>query len=900
MKKHTWRTVLVYAVLVVSLIYIYPTVGWMTLDPEERARRMEAWADQDDQWALDKPNFWRDTKRAVQRWAEFDEQQVINLGLDLQGGIRMVIGLNMDEVDPEYKAERLEAGWTEQEIKEELQLTALRTIERRVNEFGSREPLIQTYGENQIQVQLPGETDIERARDLIMKQAHLEFHIEAGPQETDQVFSDIENAFPREFFAYLLRENQGVYFVKTQGFEQVREVIAKAREREGLIPEDKIIRFSKKPKPWETEQRYRLHLLNANAEMTGEHLAAAYARVDDQSMTGGWMINFEMDAQGAVDFGEVTQENIGQNLAIVVDDVVEGSPTIRSRISSRGQISGRFTREEAIDLAIALSSGSMPVPIEEDLSAIVGATLGEDSIRKGVTSALVGLAIVVLFMIFYYRLSGLVATLALVYNSILIVGALAYLDATLTLPGIAGLILTIGMAVDANVLIFERIREEIRNGRSIAASVENGFTRAQVTILDANITTLIAAAVLIQFGTGPIQGFAVTLSIGVLASVFSALVVSRAAFDFLANVGVLGKLSMTSVIKPDTHIPFLNQRMKALLISVLLIGVGAAAFGYRTTTDYGMFGVDFTTGTNMVISLDTDSPVDVEEVRAQLTSAGYREPIVQWYEPTEASPNRFLVRISDLEAQPQAEGTAETGGDATVSGQVQEALVTLIPGAETAAAVQLEQVETVGPAVGRQLKYDALKAIAFALIFIVAYLAFRFEWRFAAGAVAALVHDVAVTLALFALFGRQISLPVVAAILTIIGYSLNDTIVVYDRIREDLRLYRGRGMSYPDLMDLSINQTLSRTLLTSLTTLFVVVVLFLFGGEVINDFAFALIVGVVVGTYSSIYIASPVVYYLQKLQGKTQVGGQEEQGPGTRRRKQGKKKKVDEESEAPA
>ena len=923
MQEKKLRNILIWVVLVIGLIYIYPTIGWTFLSEETRQARLAKWKEEDQTYH--KPNLFADIKRAVVRWAECDRSKVINLGLDLQGGIHMVLRLDMDAVDPALIKERLDAGQTRDDILKDFQHRALRTIERRVSQFEAKEPVIQTYGKDKIQVLLPGEKDKDRARRLIMKTAYLTFHIVAGPQETETIYNNVGRRYPGKFLPYLREpERYGQPFeVDMQYIDIVRDIARKANQEKGLglIEAGKMIAFSKKPGPWEKKKRYKIYVIDREPLMTGEGIINAVARQDPERAQGTYRILFDMNAASGRKFGKVTQENIGKAMAIVVDGVVESAPVIQSRITTSGSITGNFSREEAIDLAIALTSGSMPAPIVEEYTGEVGATLGADSIRKGSISAVIGMILVVLFMLFYYRVAGVIANLGLLYNAILILAAMAYFNCTLTLPGIAGLILTIGMAVDANVLIYERIREELRNGRSLLASIDAGFERARVTILDANITTLIAALVLMEFGTGPIEGFAITLSIGVCSSVFSALVVSRALFDFLAPR--MHSLTMQSFLKSEPKIRFLDKRNIAIAGSLSVIIIGLVAFGVRMNSNNSMFGVEFTTGTNMVVNLHGDTPVPVESVRKALVDAGFRKPIVQQYESSDKkSINRFLSRISDLEtktmkpavansekasdktAQPaeqkdkantsqkaavkdsnnaaqSADRTVDSTTDTTknsqpeeqvkktISDRVQAALMPLAKpgeGDEAGTPVALENVETIGPAMGKQLQLDAIKTVLFSFLFIIAYLWFRFELKFSIGAVVALFHDVLITIGLFALTGRQITLPAVAAILTIIGYSLNDTIVVFDRIREDLRLYRGRGLSYINIMDLSINQTLSRTLLTSITTLIVVVVLYFFGGAVINDFAFALIVGVVVGTYSSIFIASPVVYYLQKFQ----------------------------------
>ena len=915
MQHHRLRTVIIAIALLLSIYYIYPTIGWMTLSDTEREERLEQWKQEDRVYS--KPNVFKDAVTSLKRWARFDRSKVINLGLDLQGGIHMVLGIDMDSVPPEKIQEYKDAGWKDEAIVREFQTMAKRTIERRINEFEAKEPVIQTSGDRQIQIQLPGVKDIDRARNLIMQTAQLTFQIAAGQQESEEIFADIEKAFPKQFIPYLRFPEEGSFFeIDPAYIENVRDVVKEAQKTPGLIPEDKMIAFSGKPDPWDRSQRYSVYILNRQVLMTGDGLQDVRATRNQNSLEGYYHILFTVKPAFSRQFAEATDANRMRPMAIVVDGVVESAPTIQSKISKYGSITGSFSGEQAHDLAIALNSGSMPARIKEEFTGVVGATLGSDSIRKGIVSAVTGMILVVFFMLAYYRRAGFVAVLALVSNAMFILASLAYFKATLTLPGIAGLILTIGMAVDANVLIYERIREEIRNGRSLLASVETGFVRARVTILDANITTLIAAAVLMQFGTGPIEGFAVTLSIGVCASVFAALVVSHAIFDFMGKHDLLGKLTMASMVKPETKVGFLAKRNVAISASCALIAIGLVWFGVRQYRPQDtMFGVDFTTGTNMIVTLDTSQDVNIEQVRDALAAAGFSQPIVQDYsDKTTADARAFTIRISDLETQPvnqepesaddvQEEVPLAQQSDTTVSARVQTALASLAPAVpdpdnpgQTRSGVQMERVQTVGPAVGKQLRNDALQAITYAILFIIVYLWFRFELKFALGAVVALVHDVLVTVGLFALCDLQISLPVVAALLTIIGYSLNDTIVVFDRVREDLRLYRGRGLSYSEIMDLSINQTLSRTLLTSITTLIVVAILLIFGGSVIYDFAFALFVGVIVGTYSSIFIASPVVYYLNKFFGKpTHTSGEDTRAGGVPRRRKSKKRNSNQE-----
>jgi SecD/SecF fusion protein len=873
------RAILILVVIVVAIINVVPTIGWMTLSEEQRQARLEKWRDEDT--AIEKPGFFGEIVQGVRRWAEFNRDLVVNPGLDLQGGVHVVVGIDLDSLSETELAKRYpeDAGWTDDMIMEQIQEQVLENIRRRVDEFEAKEPLIQKLGNNQVQVQLPGERDVQRAIELIKNTAFLEFKLRVGQQESLEIIKAVNEHFDGDFMNRMqygdFASGDAELYVPADQYDTIVSMAEQAAEVEGLIPAEYEVAFGRKPQPNDPDQLAGIYVLEKDPLVTGEGLTRAAAGPDMEQGGGRWEIQFDFDAAGSNRFGQATEANIGRFMAIVLDGRVESAPRINGAIYGNGVISGDFTREEAQDLAITLNSGSMPVELTEDLTGVVGATLGADSVRKGVTSAGAGLFIVIVFMLVYYRIPGLIATITLMVNALLVLAALAYFNATLTLPGIAGLILTIGMAVDANVLIFERIREEIINGKGIHASVDSGFKRATVTILDANVTTLIAAAILFEFGTGPVQGFAVTLSIGVCTSVFTALIVSRAIFDLLLQRKMLGNLSMMSAVKPDINIGFLNARKSAALVSAALIVTAIAAFAVRGNQN---FGVDFTTGTNMIVKMLTDEPINVATVRGDLANGGFQNAIVTEY--GEPEDNEFLIRLGE-HTVPQAAAEAEDTTE-TVSEMALEAMGVSVGGVEN---VEVEKIDTIGPAVGNQLKLDTIWAVVTSLFFIVIYLWFRFEVRFAVAAVVALAHDVIITLGAFAIVGMivggyQISLSVVAAILTIIGYSLNDTIIVFDRIREDLRLYRGRGMTYLEILNISINQTLSRTLLTSSTTLFVVVVLFLFGGEVIRDFAFALIVGITIGTYSSIFVASPVVYLWGRYfdRGKTVQEGDDRRG----------------------
>ena len=847
MREHLTRNLLLLAVIVASAVQIYPTIGWITLDAAERKARSAQWDEEDLDRLREGPGGFQKAVYAVQRWSQFDRDMVITLGLDLLGGLHMVLGFDMTP-------EALARGLTESDVQDII----LRNVRNRVNQYEAKEPIIQKLGNNQVQIQLPGEKDIERAQNLIMQTAFLAFHMVSGPDETILALRAVDAHFDGGFVRFLDKPSSrgGQFEVSRKQFEHVSSLAKKANQAPGLLPEGKMLAFSPPPAPWQ-EGGYLIYLMDEKEEMTGEDLKSAVARPDDQS-PGNWFILFEFGADGVREFGDLTEANTGRQMGIVVDGYVVSAPNINERIYGEGRITGDFTPEEAQDLAIALNSGSMPVPVREDYTAIVGPSLGQDSVTRGVTSSVIGLLIVMVFMVLYYRVAGLVADISLALNALLILGAFAYFNVTLTLPGIAGLILTIGMAVDANVLIFERIREEQVTGKSLAASVEKGFEKASSAIWDANITTLIAAVVLTQFGTGPVQGFAIALCIGIFSSVFAALVITRAQLDFISEHRLVEKLGMAQLVPADTKIKFLEKRFVCAVISLVAIGSGMVFFAMRGQDN---FGVDFKNGTNAIVALNADGTVQAGELRDLLTGAGFDSPTVQEYQEADAEhPNSFVIRVGETG---QEEG-AESG---SVSTRIQRALLPLTMDPfpdDLDAQVELLRSETVGPAVGAKLQRDAINAIFFALVFIVLYLWFRFEWKFAFGAVVALTHDVLIVVGILALFGREITIPIIAALLTIIGYSLNDTIVVFDRMREDLGLNKARGLSLMENFNISINKTLNRTLLTSVTTLFVVIVLFIFGGSAINDFAFALIAGIIVGTYSSIFVATPVVYAWQQ------------------------------------
>ncbi|UCD58074.1 MAG: protein translocase subunit SecD, partial [Candidatus Hydrogenedentota bacterium] len=622
---------------------------------------------------------------------------------------------------------------------------ALETIRNRIDEFGVAEPVIQREGEDRVLVQLPGVEDPERVISLLGRTAQLSFHIVVdGPAPEQQILAKYNQKLPRDAFLAPLR-------------------------REG------------------TGGQQLFYLLEKEAQVTGADLVDARLGRDE---LGGSAVDFQLSRTGAIAFGKLTEANLYKQLAIVLDNVVESAPSIRSRITNYGQITGGFSVEEAEDLAIVLRSGALPAPVRIIEQRTVGPTLGIESIKYGFRAALISLTMVAAFMIFYYRVAGAIADLALFMNIVTLLAFLAYFRATLTLPGIGGIILTIGMAVDANVLVFERIREELLKGKTIRSAIDTGYSKALLTILDANITTLITAVVLFQFGTGPVKGFAVTLSVGILISMFTALFVTRAIFDLLTQRRWLTQIAMLQVLK-QPNIAFIPKRYFGMALSLGVIVLGMGTFIVRGSDN---LGIDFAQGT--IVQVRFEHPVTTQTVRAALSRAGLTETVIQQY----GSPRDILVRTTLESNGPESPDTK--GSAALVGEKIANALRENID-----VPLEVERTEEVGAAVSADLRNKALLAILYSTIGIIIYISFRFEFRFAIGAVLALFHDVLITMGALSLAGREIQLPVVAALLTIFGYSINDTIVVFDRIRENMRMKRGQD--FTKLVNASVNETLS-------------------------------------------------------------------------------------------
>ena len=837
---------MIVALIAAAVYYLLPSLNFYGLSDEERT-------------TMD--------QNAPEQLVDMHKRS-LNLGLDLQGGIHLVL---------EVKTEGLE-----QQDAQDAVAQAQEVIRNRVDQFGVAEPTIQRQGENRIIIELPGVQDVQRAKDLVGQTALLEFQLlepyedrarllqridqmlgadeaeeeaeadepaeEAGLFEDDGEQLDLESG--SRTLASMLGAVGDDFVVSARDLQKVKNIIS-SPEAQKLISSDVEFLFSSKPEGGEGAEYYRLFLVRKKPEMTGHMIQDAFVSIGQAiDYMGQPIVNFSTTDEGVRLFGRITGSHIGERMAIVMDQSVYSAPTIQSKITEgRGIITGSGTQEEAKDLSIVLRAGALPAEVEIIEDRTVGPSLGRDSIAQGRTAALYSMILIAIFMILYYRVAGIIADCALVLNILFIMAALAGFHATLTLPGIAGIILTIGMAVDANVLIFERIREELRAGKTVRAAIDAGYSNALSAILDANVTTFLVGVVLYQFGTGPIRGFALTLCIGIISSLFTAFFVTRVIFDLITRKSQGQTLSIGPVnLLANLRIPFLSFRTFGFGASaaVLLLGV-VSVVGINSIRP----GIDFAGGT--LLELHFDPPLQIEQIRGKLASVPVGDKTLDLSKneiKQFGSPNDILIRVSESQA-----GT-----------KVADGIMAVLQKGFAANISELEWIrrqEKVGPKIGEELSGAAVRAVLVSLALILIYMAWRFH-RFLYGiaAVAALFHDVLITMGLLSLFDIEITLAVVAGLLAIVGYSLNDTIVVFDRIRENLHTARKQG--FESTVNLSINECLSRTLVTSVTTLVAVLVLMTFGGEVIRDFTITLMFGVIVGTYSSIFIASPVLYLGQQ------------------------------------
>ncbi|ALO15085.1 bifunctional preprotein translocase subunit SecD/SecF [Salinivirga cyanobacteriivorans] len=658
------------------------------------------------------------------------------------------------------------------------------------------------------------------------------------------------------------------------------------QEVQEIFPRSMRIKFRWNVQPIDEEgnvyELVALKVSNMDGEPALSGDVVTDARADFNSQTGGSAeVSMSMNTEGAKKWARLTRNNIGNQIAIVLDNYVYSYPRVNQEIKGgRSSITGQFSVAEAKDLANVLKSGKLPAPARIIQEEIVGPSLGQESITKGLWSFVIAFLVVMLYMIFYYRHAGWVANLALVINMFFITGILASLGAVLTLPGIAGIVLTIGMSVDANVLIYERIKEELNAGKGLRMALSDGYKNAYSAIIDSNLTTLLTAIILGYFGKGPIYGFAITLGIGIITSLFSAIFITRLIYEgFLGkkkNIAFASKLTQNAF--KNTAVKFIEKRKIAYVISGIVIIIGVGSLVTRGLN----LGVDFTGGHNYIVRFQDD--VSVNSIKNDLEDEfGGEAPEVKTfggnnqikvttkylidadYELTEADKQQFYnitgfaqdveVDIDDFVEAKLYEGLQPYLGDVDYQMFI----------SDQDKKVGRMSSQKVGPTIADDIKTSAVYAVIFSLIIIFLYILIRFSnWQFGLGAVAALLHDVLFILGIYSLFytimpfSMEIDQSFIAAILTVVGYSINDTVVVFDRIREYLGLYKKRGRK--EILNTALNSTLARTFSTSLSTFVVLLTIFIFGGEMIRGFIFAMLVGVAVGTYSSLFIATPVVY----------------------------------------
>ena len=734
----------------------------------------------------------RDVTRGILNRVQRSAAGKFRLGLDLQGGTQFLLEMDMSRAQTNAGV-MMNADFIAEQ--------AVEVLRRRVDRFGVSEPVIAPAGGGRILVQLPGlsESDKLQAKAQIQKAAFLEFRL---------VHPDSEGQLSRG--------------VVPPGYVRMYEMVPSGTPGQ-RIPQPILVKRA------------------SERGLSGKHVEGA--GVGHDPATGSPYVSFSLRPEGAQLFGEITQAAIGERLAIILDGEVVSAPRINGAIlGGNGQITGSFTDKEAFELATSLEN-PLAAPLEVKEERGVDPSLGADAIASGKMATLLGVGGVAAFMIVYYLTAGLVANVALFLNILIMLGVMCSLDVTFTLPGIAGIVLTIGMAVDANVLIYERMREELAAGKSVRGAVSSGYDKAFGTIFDSNLTTLISSVLLIIMGTGPIKGFGVALTVGLCVSMFTALVVTRLIFDFLLAKDIIKTLPMLHIIK-GTNIRFLDFAKPAFIASWLLIVVG---IGYGVfVRGHNMLGIEFAGGDELQMRFS--QRVETEKVREILSKGGIGETRIQYQTEGAGSTKRDYLSITAAK-------------DAGL--KAEEVLKKAFPESK----FERVRMDSVGATIGKEIQKSGVIASFLSLFGILVYVAFRYEFSFAVAAVVAVAHDVLMTIGWYCLTGtvgegRQFNATFVAALLTIIGFSINDTIVIFDRIREDLKM--GAAGSFNEIIDRALNQTLSRTIITSGTVFLATSSLYVFGGGAINDFAFTFLVGIITGTYSSIYIASALVVWWHK------------------------------------
>lgn len=777
---------------------------------------------------------------------------------------------------------------------------AFQIIQQRVDKFGVANPNIQRLpGSGRILIELPGVDNPERVRRLLTGSAKLEFcevytlneispafnslgayltrldleqkiaqkgtaaatdttkgtglaaQLAKGATKTDSSAKDT-TAAQTGLGSLFVPVSQNQLGVMGKDTARANEILRRP-EVKAMFPSDLVFMWDRKGMETTDKKNEIIPIYfikkAGTAPLEGDVVVDAGNDYDDR---GRPEVTMRMNAEGARKWRNLTAANIGRPVAIILDDFVYTAPNVQNEIpNGNSSITGSFTVEETKDMANVLKAGKLPAPTTIVEEAVVGATLGSKSVNDGIVSSLIGLLVVLIFMVIYYNKAGIVADIALFINLFFLMGVMASLNAVLTLPGIAGIVLTIGMAVDANVLIYERIKEELALGKDLKLAISDGFKNALSSILDSNTTTLLTGIILFFLGTGLILGFATTLVIGIITSLFAALFVSRLILDWWVGKGNKIEFfsSWSQNLFKDANFDFVSRRRTYYIISSVIIGLGIASIIFK---GFGL-GVDFKGGRSYVVSFE--KAVSTDEVRTALTVPFGAAPEVKTFGGTGIGENKQVKITSSYlvdDTAPDADKRAEAKLNEGLSKMGNKATI--------------ESSQKVGPTIANDLIWSSIKAILLAILVVSAYIYVRFrKLAFVWGAVVALFHDVLVILAVFSIFNGLLpfSLDVdqafIGAVLTIMGYSMNDTVVVFDRVREYLRDNRGKKESIPTIINNALNSTLSRTAVTGLSTILVLIVLFIFGGEVIRGFSFAMLIGVIVGTYSSLFVATPIV-----------------------------------------
>jgi SecD/SecF fusion protein len=760
-----------------------------------------------------------------------DSKGRLKLGLDLQGGVSFTLKVDPTGAESGEKS----AGDKSNVSHADMVNQALQVMEQRVNGTGVAEPILRPVGDLSLEVQLPGE-DAANDPELmakLKKPAKLEFR-----QVHRFLRPDSDEQKEREHSLKSLSVDPAL---GTASPISTYEVLTRREPdaRTGAI----------------TVTRY---YVRKTADATGKIIKAASGRSDDGI---SFYVDMKFTDEGSKKFGDLTAKIAEGNgratgqLAIVLDGELQSAPTVREAIRSSGAtITGSFNREEAVELANVLNNPLEFPLIVQDVTS-VGPSLAKDSQGKSVVASLVAVGLVIFFMVGFYVWGGFIAILGMILNLLMILGAMAVFGATITLPGVAALVLTLGMAVDANILIFERVREETALGKDRSVALREGYARATWTIIDANLTTLLTALILVFMGSGPIRGFGITLTIGIFTTVFTSLVTCRGLQELALSRGVMTRVFGLPVFRPTLDIPFLKFARVAFIASWLIIGLGLTQLAIKGKE---AFGKDFRGGESTLVALAPGAAVDTGNIAKLAASIGLEDTTVTVQTPVGGG--EPTLRIETELTKDKSKG--EFANVAAIVGAIKAKTPEILKDRTASVDKLMLSKEAIGGSVSSELRSNAVWSVILALLGIGLYVSLRFEAGFGVAAMVATLHDVLLTIALFVAFGGQFNATLIAAILLIIGYSINDTIVVFDRIREELQANPGRELR--DVIHFAINRTLSRTTLTAATVFLCAVALWVFGAGDVRLYGEIFIYGVLTGTFSSIFIASPVFYWWHK------------------------------------